>query len=97
MTLKLPEGYDQLTTLLSERDRMVSIYRRNDDPIYKFGLELVATVMVCADPDGKISISLSHNPADIIKVEFVDDDTRLTHMEQEAELRALASMKNVKQ
>lgn len=64
----------QLELLVSKRDRMVSIYRWNDNPIYKYGKELVATVIVRADPNGDISISLSHNPNDIIEVEFVDDE-----------------------
>jgi hypothetical protein len=63
----------RLALMVSERDRMVSIYRPSTNPIHKHGRELVATVTVVTDNDGKISIGVGHDPCDTIEVQFIDD------------------------
>jgi hypothetical protein len=67
-------GDEQSQLLVSKRDRMVSIYRPTNDPIFN-NRELVATVTVTTDPDGSVSIGLGYTPSrNEVYVEFVDDD-----------------------
>jgi hypothetical protein len=64
---------ERLALMVSDRDRMVSIYRPSTNPIYKHRMELVATATVVSDDDGKISIGVGHDPGDTIEVQFIDD------------------------
>lgn len=69
--MALLAGFD--ADLVSKRDRMVSIYRPSDNPIHRDGMELVATVTVELDPDGSVSVGLGYNPANVVKVQYIDD------------------------
>jgi hypothetical protein len=75
MNLREVTGDDQLHLLVSKRDRIVCIYRPNDDPMFRDGMELVASVTVVADPGGDISIGVLHNPDDTIDIKFMDEPT----------------------
>lgn len=64
---------EQVNFLVSDRDRMVTFSRYTGHPHYKNGLELIGTVTVVRDDDGKISIGLGYPGDTIAKVVFIDD------------------------
>lgn len=69
----------QVEHLVSKRDRMVTIYRQTDNPAYKDGQELIASITVTTDDNGDISIGIgetgtgSPHPSSI-ELQFVDKD-----------------------
>jgi hypothetical protein len=63
-----------MSETVSSQDRMVSIYRPTDNPIWRDGMELVATVTVSTDDDGEISIGVAHSPSDSHVIKVIDDE-----------------------
>lgn len=74
INLRDVHGADQLELLTSKRDRMVSIYRPGDNPIYRDGREFIANITVVTDPNGDVSIGILHSPSDDIEVQFIDEN-----------------------